>query len=384
MSARKVKVEIKDPRFGLSRKIWDSLGDQRKKKKLYNIFKITQANGKERQIEAPCEELKEAQRKILDTLIYPCAAPSHVAHGFVKSRSPYTAAKNHVDKDIIIRIDIKDFFPSINEEMLRDGVRRWSHRPMSEEEMIDAIIRVCTIDGRLPQGAPTSPALSNIVCRAMDYHMLVAGEHLMAYYTRYADDLVFSARYECISSRLDKDTGLPAWKCEHYHRKLLRPDERGMCRGCRMAGPSLNQDIPWLVAEIEKFGFQVNQEKTRIQRRGKRQKANGLVVNYEAVDPEIIAPRVNDDYRRETRAMAKDMLLVEAFGDNDINTAKGRRSRLTGDLLTLKGRISHIHSANPKHAEPLSKMAEQIEILQGKNNARRRDLVKELSERHAA
>lgn len=384
MSERK-KVRIKDNRFGLSDQMWDDLGDEKNKRKLYNIYTIIQDNEKERQIEAPCDELKQAQRKILDTLIYPCSGPSKFAHGFVRNRSAHTAADRHMDKDILIRIDVKDFFPSIKEAMIRDGLDRWSHSPL-KDDLADTVIRVCCLEGRLPQGAPTSPALSNIVCRAMDYHMDCAGRHLMASFTRYADDMIFSARYECIGPIREQPVAgedpEPAWKCPHYMRKLTRPDERGMCPGCRMAGPSLNQDIPWLISEIEKFGFEVNPEKTRIIRRGKRQRANGLVVNYQKNIPETTGPRVNVDYYLETRAMAKNMLLKEAFGDSLKN--KGRV--VTGNIQSLIGRIAHVKSTSPQRAPYLNSMVEKIQILRDsskKNEKRRKALLEELTLKHA-
>ena len=344
-------VVIDDPRFGMSERMWNILDSDTNKRELYEPKIIPKRGGGRRELLVPCEELRDAQRRMLYELIYPCSGPSDQAHGFVRKRSPATAAAHHLDKDVVLCMDVKDFFPSITEEMVKERVGIWTFDPL-KKDFLDTVVKVCMFEGKLPQGAPTSPAISNIVCRPLDFILSEASVHMMLSFTRYADDFVWSARDECIGPIRD---GKPAWKCEHYMKKLTTVGEHGRCDGCRMQGPKLNKIIPWATKQIEEFGFKVNTAKTTLVRRGdhaKAQRVNGLVVN-EGAD----YPRVGRAYRKNTKAMLRSLVSRKVWGD------KARRQEGLVDIRRLMSRVSFIQSAHKPHADRLWSMVDHYRIL---------------------
>ena len=129
---------------------------------LYNPFPI-QGKRKKRWIEAPDEKLKAVQRLILDNLLkdFPI---SGAAHGFVPSRSILTHASNHRRKRWVVSLDIRSFFPSVNEDMVREIAQEL---PIPHHE-IELFVQLTTRNDHLPQGAPTSPAIGNLVLKELD------------------------------------------------------------------------------------------------------------------------------------------------------------------------------------------------------------------------
>ena len=335
-------MQITEEKFGLTSSVWDHLRHGRYDQ-LYKEHILPKRNGGQRIIYAPIPPLARAQRRILTDLLYQMM-PSPAAHGFVRRRSIVSAARTHVDACIVIRVDLKDFFPSCTTTLCREALVRWGEQYPDVKEHTDFILTACMREGRLPQGAPTSPALSNLVCRAMDNRMMGVAKKLWARYTRYCDDLVFSARHECQGPIRD---GAPAWECDHLMEKLAHPDARGMCQGCTMAGAKLNRHLPWFFSVIESEGFQVNYDKTRIARRKKRQTVNGLVVNHGKDHP-----RVNKHFRRKTRAMLNRLLVRQQTGHDD--------GQPYASLAHVTGRIAHIHQADPEAARPLYDQLNQL------------------------
>jgi RNA-directed DNA polymerase len=129
----------------------------------YTHFTIPKRRGGERTIEAPSDKLKSLQRRILHRLLNPL--PVHAAAtGFVRGRSIVDNARPHVASGVVINLDLADFFPTITV----DRVAALFHALGWDAESSTILGRICTSDGHLPQGAPTSPAISNLVCRRMD------------------------------------------------------------------------------------------------------------------------------------------------------------------------------------------------------------------------
>ncbi len=168
----------------------------------YVEFTIPKASGEPRKITAPRPKLKKLQRKILDELLVKCA-PHDAAHGFVRGRSVVTNAQPHAGAQLVIKMDLRDFFPTIH---YRRVVGLFKHYGYGDE-VAAALASLCThrsqlADGRvqwpgvLPQGAPTSPALANVLCRRLDSRLLGLAKRAGAVYTRYADDLTFSFQKE--------------------------------------------------------------------------------------------------------------------------------------------------------------------------------------------
>ncbi len=231
----------------------------------YNHFTIAKRHGGERQIAAPSDALKALQRRVLHRLLNPLPM-TPVATGFIPGRSIVDNAAPHVGQDVVINIDLADFFPSISAEGVRKSLLGIGWSSASSE----ILTQICTDEGRLPQGAPTSPALSNLVARRMDARLSRLAARCGGQYTRYADDMTFSF------PTFGKAPGAPGGKTAR--RRVL----------------SLIREI------IEEEGFKIQMKKrVRIQRAHQRQTATGLVVNQRVNLPREFRRRIRAAEHRE-------------------------------------------------------------------------------------
>lgn len=221
----------------------------------YRRFAIPKKTGGERIISAPMPRLKYAQYWLLDAVL--ARVPVHeAAHGFVPGRSILTNARAHVGRDVVVNMDLKDFFPTVDDRRVKGLFESFGYseavaqvlaliatEPEADEIEIDGK-RLWVARGhrrRLPQGAPCSPMITNLLCRKLDRRLSGLARKLGFAYTRYADDLTFSA-----SGEAAQKTGT-----------LLRA-----------------------VAEIVRAeGFEPHPDKTRVMRKGARQEVTGLIVN---------------------------------------------------------------------------------------------------------
>jgi len=157
----------------------------------YKTFTIKKKRGGDRTIEAPGLKLLVIQQR-LAKLIASVVSPRPSAHGFQKDRSIVTNARQHCSpqKRFIFNIDLKEFFPSITFPRVK-GL--FASAPFGFPPNVAVILaHLCCYRGRLPQGAPTSPLISNLICRPLDYKMQVLAKDCRATYTRYCDDITFS------------------------------------------------------------------------------------------------------------------------------------------------------------------------------------------------
>ncbi|MGE0077645.1 MAG: reverse transcriptase family protein [Bacteroidales bacterium] len=232
----------------------------------YIHFHRPKKKGGYREIYAPSNELKRIQKRLNYYLqaYYLCIKPKEV-HGFVIN--PHylgthcniaANAKIHVGRESVLNIDLKDFFPSIRAKQVKELLL--SDIFNFDEQITNAITLLTTLNGRLPIGAPTSPVISNFICRVLDEDLIEFSKDHGFAYTRYADDLTFS------SSR------------KISHDELL--------------------DI---INIITKNNFSINQKKLRIQSKNRKQTVTGLTVN----------DRVNVDriLLKKVRAMIHDLSL---------------------------------------------------------------------------
>lgn len=246
----------------------------------YVRFTIPKATGGERTITAPRAALKRIQRRILADLL--AHAPVHEAcHGFVRGRSTLTHASAHRGAKLCVRIDLEDFFPTVHfhrvvglfESLGANAEVAWAlaalttHRPVNEDGEV-------TWPSVLPQGAPTSPAIANLVCRRLDARLAGLAGRVGATYTRYADDLTFS---------------------------FVSEPERGLGR------------FFWWVNEVLlQEGFHENVKKRRVMRPSGRRTITGLILSD---DGALRAPR---ELRRRLRAIvhrcAREGVTREATG----------------------------------------------------------------------
>jgi RNA-directed DNA polymerase len=155
--------------------------------KFYRSFTIPKKRGGTRLISEPLPSLKEIQRWILDNILYRCKASGY-AKAYKKNRSIKNNAIFHVNKEMVLTLDIKDFFPSITFEKVLGFYLQTGY----SKQVSMMLAKLCCLDGSLPQGAPTSPALSNLIMFNVDKRISSYSKKHNINYTRYADDLSFS------------------------------------------------------------------------------------------------------------------------------------------------------------------------------------------------
>ncbi len=269
----------------------------------YICFHTKKRDGSIREIFAPKSRLKEVQRQILGDLLQKVGLNSH-AEGFRKKRSIATNAKRHIGKEIVIKMDVKDFFPSITfERVLGMFISLGYPRQVSL-----LLTRLATHNGRLPIGAPTSPAISNIICRKLDKRFSRLGEKMGFDYSRYADDLTISSNNK-----------------------------------------GVNKMIPFFKEIMEDEGFEINESKMRILRSGGRQKVTGIVVNKK--------PNIEKREIRKLRAVIyncrhKDLKQeVKKWAKKEKNT--NNAYTVNAFRSSLLGKISFVRMVNPKAGKKL-------------------------------
>lgn len=239
----------------------------------YRRFTIAKRDGRDRAIWAPLPKLKAAQRWILHNIAEKLLVHG-AAHGFLPGRSTLSNAELHTHSKIVLKLDIRDFFPTITLPRVRGIFRKAGYR----EQVATLLALLCTESPRevveqggqtyyvalgprcLPQGAPTSPALTNTLCLRLDRRLDGLARRLGWRYTRYADDLTFSL-----------------------------PDGHD-------GPPRLGTLLGSARRVVESEGFSIKASKTVVARRGGRQKVTGLVVNGDG------KPRVPRVLRRQIRA----------------------------------------------------------------------------------
>ncbi len=153
----------------------------------YRQFTLPKKSGGQRIITAPDDKLKVLQRHILHRILG--GLKSHpLATGFERGHSIVTNASCHVGRKVVIKLDMKDFFQST----AADRVKKYFQQIGWNRDAVDLLSHWCTYKGGLPQGAPTSPRLSNLVNHRMDARLYHLTDKKGGAYTRYADDMTFS------------------------------------------------------------------------------------------------------------------------------------------------------------------------------------------------
>jgi len=233
----------------------------------YYSFQIPRRNGKLRTLQAPHRTLAYAQGWILDEIL--CRMPTHeAAHGFVPERSVVTNARPHLGAHTVLNMDLTDFFPSITFPRVRGLFRSLGYSPA----VATIFALLCTESPRqeftfegtryfgstgpraLPQGACTSPAISNLICHTLDCRLQGLADKLGWVYTRYADDISWST------------TDKPC--------------------------PSVGYLIARIRHIAEDEGFSINDDKTRVLRRNQRQSVTGVAVNDRLSVPRSTVRRI--------------------------------------------------------------------------------------------
>jgi RNA-directed DNA polymerase len=157
----------------------------------YHTYKISKRKGGHRTINAPDDLLKQVQRRVLRRLLKPLKVHP-AAIGFEANQSIVTHARGHAGCAVVVCMDIKKFFDSTQ----ADRVQAYFQKLGWSGPALQWLVQMTTYEGGLPQGAPTSPRLSNLVNYMMDARLWGLASSLNATYSRYADDLAFSFRVE--------------------------------------------------------------------------------------------------------------------------------------------------------------------------------------------
>lgn len=153
----------------------------------YRDFSIPKRNGGTRLITAPFSSLLEIQHWIYTNILVKVRLHSS-AHGFTYNKSIITNAKIHVGQKHLLKIDLKDFFPSISINRVINVFKKLGYT----NQIAFYLAKICCYEGALPQGAPTSPYLSNIIAINLDRRLMALAKSLNLKYTRYADDITIS------------------------------------------------------------------------------------------------------------------------------------------------------------------------------------------------
>lgn len=198
----------------------------------YHTFKIPKRNGDLREICAPSPVLLNCQRWIYENILK--NIPVHEnCYGFRENYSIVNNANLHIENENLLKLDLKDFFPSIQKERIIAVFINLGYTP----KLAYCLASICCLNNGLPQGAATSPVLSNIIAKRMDYRVNGLAKKFNLNYSRYADDLTFSGKH------------LPA------------------------------KYIKYIKDIIENEGFIINENKTKILSKGKRKIITGISVS---------------------------------------------------------------------------------------------------------
>ena len=242
------------------------------KRKFYAEKLVPKKNNEYRTIYVPCNQLKTLQRKIVYilSLVY---QPKNNVYGFVEHRSAIDNAKVHVGKRELLSIDLKDFFYQFHFGRVR-GMFMKAPYNVGEEAATTLSNLLCvkrempdgSLSTILPQGAPTSPIVSNMICSPFDNALIRFARNNKLFYTRYADDIVFSSNDASLSNR------------------FVSYSDRGEL--------ILSQE---LTALFIKHKMVINQNKTKFRKYYQRQMVTGIIVNERT--------NIKREYVREIRSI---------------------------------------------------------------------------------
>ncbi len=295
----------------------------------YRQFQIPKKNGCYRQIASPSKKLKAVQVKLKDVFyeIYPIKP---VVHGFAQNKSIVTNAESHLDKKYIFNIDLSNFFGTIHFGRIRN---LFQSNPFNFNNTVSTILaQICCFNNSLPQGAPTSPILSNMIALKLDNRLQHLAKITNSTYTRYADDISFS--FTCNKRRLPKKI------------IVLRDDE------------GIPGDV--LTDIIKENGFKINYDKVRLCSTLSRMEVTGLTVNE--------FPNVRRQYVRQLSSMLHawrkyGYYLAEKEFNKKYDTKHRASDKPKSFLYVIKGKLAFLKSVRSGRAPIFNKLAAQFNEL---------------------
>jgi RNA-directed DNA polymerase len=268
----------------------------------YRDFQILKKNGNKRQISEPLPSLKEIQLWILKNILYKVPV-SPFAKAYKPNISLIENLKFHKNQPKVFTLDLENFFPSIKIQAIEKifiglGYSRLVSKMLS---------KLCTREGVLPQGAPTSPYLSNLIFKNADAEIANFCKQLEIRYTRYADDLSFSGDF----------------------------DE--------------NELLTKITEIIENLNLKINPDKTKLMTPNNRQTVTGIVVNEK---PQVVFHKRNE--------LRQAMYYIKKFGFDEHREYK--EINRANYLEHLLGKIDFVLQINPKDLEFIGYKAYLIDL----------------------
>ncbi len=256
----------------------------------YHKVEIPKKNGGKRTLSVPSDDLKAVQRKIVSVLL--SKEPISVyATAYRYGTSTTHNASPHVNKDIVLKLDILHFFDSI----LYSDVKNKVFPAKKYSEQIRILLAIlCYHKDSLPQGAPSSPAITNIIMRDFDNTVGNWCKKKKITYTRYCDDMTFSGNFD------------------------------------------VKEVIEFINTQLHKEGFLLNYAKTKILKRGSRQEVTGIVVNKKLSIPA--------DYKRRLR---QEVYYCKKYGFNSHMAHIDFDGNESSYIFRLLGKINYILSVTP-------------------------------------
>lgn len=222
----------------------------------YHCYQIPKKNGGKRDISEPLPNLKEIQRWILDNILYKFEI-SPYAKAYVKGKSVKDNVRFHRRQNKILSLDIKDFYSHLTNWMVFQLFLEAGY----SEAVGMMLTNLCCLEGSLPQGAPTSAALSNILMKDFDYKVGQFCKKSKIRFTRYADDMTFSGDFNEVKV------------------------------------------ISFVKKSLKDLNLSLNEKKTRVRKQGQQQEVTGIVVNYK--------PQLPKKIRKDIR---KNLYYINKFG----------------------------------------------------------------------
>lgn len=259
----------------------------------YRKFHIKKHNGNLRTIHEPLPTLKNIQKWLLENL-FSNIKISKFAKAYVKEVSIKENVRFHRGQKTVLKLDLKNFFPSIKSKDIYHSLMQCGY----SKQLTVLITELCVINNRLPQGAPTSPILSNIVLKTFDDQVSDYCIKNKIRYTRYADDMTFSGDF------------------------------------------NIGEVIAHVKRNLSKLNLKLNDKKTRVLRNNTRQLVTGITVNEKI--------QVAKPYRKNIRL---EMYFINKYGLSDhLNHNKYQGSKISY-VKSLLGKIKYCIFINPKDYE---------------------------------
>lgn len=231
------------------------------KEKYYHSFSIPKHNGKRRQINEPYPTLKEIQNWILKNILYQIPI-SKYAKAYVKHKGIKDNVKFHKNQNVVIKLDIKNFFDSITYKDVYTIFRGIGYT----RNLSHLLANMCILNNKLPQGSPCSPVLSNIYFKSIDERLGAYFTSLKFRYTRYSDDITISgdinnSQIHAILSFVKKLFSEKNLKLNESKTKILRRHQCQFVTGVVLnkkltAGKKIKKEIRQQMYYIKKFGLE--------------------------------------------------------------------------------------------------------------------------------